>query len=138
MTFLANILDGAVAFGVGVAVCLALWWWRERASRPGRMLERENLLSQARADAETIRRDAETASNRETLRLRTELEQSFVRRQNDLAEQERRLGEREALINTQLTRIMEAERVLTEKEEALNSTRTDLAAREKELVDLVA
>ena len=59
MTLLANILEGAAAFGVGVALCLVLWWWRERATRQRRALEAQNILAQAKAEAESIRREAE-------------------------------------------------------------------------------
>src|SRR6185312_17115299 len=49
------------------------------------------------------------------------MEQSFADRRAERAESERRLGEREALINSQLQRMMEAEKALKREKEILES-----------------
>ena len=51
------------------------------------------------------------AASQDTLKLREEIEQSFAARRAERVELERRLAERESLINSQLARMMEAERL---------------------------
>src|SRR3954468_13185277 len=104
MILLANIVEGAAFFAVGAVLSFAVLWWRERTLKKARALETETLLDRARSEAELLKRDARATANEEALKLRQEVEQSFATRRTERAESERRLAEREALINSQLER----------------------------------
>ncbi len=112
MFFLANIFDGAVGCAAGAVICFALLWWRERSLNRARTLEAQVLLDKARSEAEIIKRDASAAASQEALKLREQIEQSFTARRAERAESERRLAERETLINSQLQQMMTAEKGL--------------------------
>lgn len=137
MTLLANILEGAALFSAGAAFCFFLLWWRDRNSRRAREAEARALLDKARSDAEVILRDARLAGNAEALKLREEMENSFTAQRAQRAELERRLGERESLINSQLARIMEAEQTLKAEKEALEK-RSQVLDRQHREVDALA
>ena len=133
---LANIFEGAVFFGAGAVVCFALLWWRERGLQKARLLQTQALLERARADAEIIKRDATAAASQEALKLREQVEQSFAARRAERTDSERRLAEREALINSQLQQMMEAERALKEQKQALGTQMATLEAGAREVSEL--
>ncbi len=87
--------------------------------RKAKQLEAQALLDKARNEAEIIKRDASVAANQEALKLREQIEQSFADRRAERAESERRLGEREALINSQLQQMMTAEKAFNEQKQSL-------------------
>src|SRR5258708_5315459 len=124
---LANILESAALFAAGAVICFLLLWWRERNLHTAKSPERQALRDKARNDAETIRRDAGAAAGQDALKLREQIEQSFANRRAERAESERRLGEREALVNSQLQQMMEAEKTLKEQK---NTLETQMAAVE--------
>jgi ribonucrease Y len=70
------------------------------------------------------------------LKLREQIEESFAARRTERAESERRLGEREALINSQLQQMMEAERALTEKKQTLETQLASVEAGKREVAEL--
>jgi len=135
---LANIFEGAAFFGAGAVVCFSLLWWRERGLQKARLLQTQALLEKARADAESIKRDAASAASQEALKLREQIEQSFAARHAERAESERRLAEREALINSQLQQMMEAERALKEQKQALGAQMATVEAGAREVAELKA
>jgi ribonuclease Y len=135
---LANILEGAVLFAAGALVCFALLWWRERNLQKAKSLETQALLDKARADAEIIQRDARAAASQDALKLRDQIEQSFADRRVERAESERRLAEREALINSQLQQMMEAEKALKEQKQTLETQVTSVDAEKRQLAELKA
>ena len=136
MILLANIFEGAALFAAGAGICFALLWWRERNLRAARILETQALLDKARNEADIIKRDASTAASQEALKLREQIEQSFADRRTERAESERRLGEREALINSQLQQMMEAEKALKEKKDTLETQMGAVEAGKRELAEL--
>jgi ribonucrease Y len=133
MILLANILEDAVLFGGGAAICFLLLWWRERNLQKARTLQTDALLEKARNEAESIKRDATAAANQEALKLRQQIEQSFADRRAERAESERRLGEREALINSQLQRMMEAEKRLKHDKDMVETQIAAVEASKREV-----
>src|SRR5438105_2695825 len=105
-----NIFQGALLLVAGAVLCYLLLWWRDHNLKKAKNLEAETFLNQARNEAEMIARNVRLAANEEALKLREEVERSFAARRAERAELERRLGERESLINSQLQRIAETEK----------------------------
>src|SRR5579862_4891736 len=136
MILLANIFEGAASFAVGAVICFLLLWWRERGMRKAKQLEAQALLDKARNEAEIIKRDASVAANQEALKLREQIEQSFADRRAERAESERRLAEREALINSQLQQMMESEKGFKEQKQKLEMQMTDVETCRREFEEL--
>src|SRR6266700_3099990 len=136
MSFLSNIFADAVLLVAGAALCYVLLWWKDRALKKIKNLEAQARLDQARSEAEMILRDARLSANQEALKLREQDEQSFAVRRAERAELERRLSERETLINSQLQRIVEAEQGLKEQAEAMRRRSQALEDHERELAGL--
>src|SRR5205823_5277275 len=95
------------------------------------------LQEQARREADNIIRDARLTANEEALKLREQIEQSFASRRTERAELERRLSEREVLINSQLERMVEAEKALKEQKVGLKERTEALQQQEREVADLI-
>ena len=109
MTSLVNIVqDGGLATAGG-ALCYLLLWWKDRNLKEARRLEAEALLVKARNEAQALLGSARVTANQEALKLREELDRSFSARCAERDELGRRLGEREALINSQLQQVVDAE-----------------------------
>lgn len=137
MMFLANIaLEGAGFIFAGAALCYGLLSWKERNAKKLQSLEAQSILETAKRDADTLIRDARLAANEEALRIREATEQSFVARRQERAELEQRLGEREALINTQLEKLVASEKSLQDQQAALSQRADSLEARQAELEKL--
>src|SRR3989442_5815904 len=136
MSFLSNIFADAVLLVAGAALCYVLLWWKDRDLKKIRRLEAQARLDQARSEAEMIVRDARLSANQEALKLREQVEQSFAARRAERAELERRLSERETLINSQLQRIVEGEKNLQEQKAALRERATAVESQQRQLADL--
>ena len=136
MILLANIFEGAAFFAAGAMICFALLWWRERNLQKAKLLETQALLDKARNEAEIIKRDASAAANQQALKLREQIEESFAARRAERAESERRLAEREALINSQLQQMMEAEKALKEEKETHAAQAAAVEAGKREVAEL--
>jgi ribonuclease Y len=136
MTSLVNIVqDGALATAGG-ALCYLLLWWKDRNLREAKELEAEALLAKARSEAEALLGSARVSANQEALKMRQEIDASFSARRAERAELERRLGEREGLINRQLERAAEAENRVNEQRTALRRQAEALEGRQRELEEL--
>src|SRR2546428_764697 len=136
MSSLSNIVAGAFLLAAGAALCYLLLWWRDRNFKKVKTLEAEALLGKAHSEADMIVRDARLAASEEASKSRDQLEQSFSARRAERAELERRLGEREALINSQLQRIVEGEKNLQEQKAALRERATAVESQQRQLADL--
>ncbi len=133
MNLQADILAGAGLFAAGAGLCFLTLRRRETLCFQSRIHEAQTALEEARRTAESITRDARLAANQEALRLRDQIEQSFVERHAARADSERRLGEREALLNTQLARLLQTEQDLNEERQGVRTRSEALRGREKEL-----
>ena len=136
MIFLANIYTGAALFTAGAALCFLVLWWKERQRKQSLTDEARAILDKSRAEAETITRDARLAASEEALKLRAQTEMSFATRQAERNESERRLTERETLINSQLERMVQAEQKLKEQENSLRSKADQLEKQQQDLSEL--
>ncbi len=136
MSLLVNIVEHAALVAVGAGLCYWLLWWKGRNLKKVKTLEAEALLAKARADAEITSRDARLAANEEARKLREEADQELATRRAERLELERRLAERETLINSQLTRLVESEKTLNEQKEALRLRAVAIEGQQRELTEL--
>lgn len=118
MSLLENpVIWGPVCFVAGSATGYWLWRWKERNLRAALELREKTAFEDARRQAETITREARLQANEEALKIRQDTENSFSTRKQELGDAERRLVERESLINKQLQSLVEEERRLRDQEE---------------------
>jgi ribonucrease Y len=105
---LSYILAGILGFLIFLGGFLAgIWLWRAREKNLLAAMgqEKQTLLENSRREAESIVREARLTANEEALKLRSETE--------------KRLGEREALVNKQLENLVREEKNLrTQTEQA--------------------
>lgn len=127
-----NILEGVVSLVAGAVLCYLLLWWKDRNLKHARAMEADAMLTKARSEADVIVRDARLAATEEAKALREETEKSFTVRRTERAELEKRLSEREVLINSQLERIVEAEKTLNEQKVAFRQRNEALEQKEEE------
>ncbi len=130
---LANLYLEAALFLVGVAAGCVFFLWKEQKHRSQLDRKGQDLLEQARQQADTLRHEAHLRATEEALRLRDETEKSFAAKRTEMGEAERRLMERESLINRQLESLVLEEKVLhhqkldcQEKAKELEKVKTEL------------
>ena len=117
---------GAACFVAGSAAGVWVWRWKERNHRVVRDQREQSVLDEAHRMADGITREARLKANEEALRIREEAESSYNRRKQEMGDAERRLTERETLINGQL-------QSLVEEEKRLRAQQSEGARRNEEL-----
>ncbi|HEU0008967.1 MAG TPA: Rnase Y domain-containing protein, partial [Verrucomicrobiae bacterium] len=136
-----NLLDHPALLSVAAFLggALAGYWllrWKERNLRAARCIEQKALVDGARREADAIAREGRAKASEDALSLRRETETSFAQRRADHHETERRLAERESLINRQLQSVVEEERALREQQELFRQKTAALDAQRDELAAL--
>src|SRR4026209_2506211 len=109
---------GSACFLAGSAIGYWLWRWKERNLRAAFTLQEQSVLEDARRQAEVVAREARVQANEEAIKIRQTAENAFAAHKPDFTDTEKRLVERESLINRQLQSIVEEERRLREQQEA--------------------
>jgi ribonuclease Y len=128
---------GAALFGTGVAAGYWLWRWKERSLRAAVALKEQSALEDARRQAEAIAREARLDATEKALQLRQAAESSLAGHKHELTEVEKRLGEREALINRQLENIVEEEKRLRTQQDSCHQKSEHLDQQRHELAEIV-
>ncbi|MCI0537598.1 MAG: ribonuclease Y [Verrucomicrobiales bacterium] len=131
------LVEGAGLLGAGIALGFWLLRRKERSLRSGLEAKEQNVLDAARHEAENITREARLAANEEVLKLRDQTEKAFSTRRQELADLERRLTERENLINHQLAGLVEQERALRGRQQNLEAKQLELEAAQRELANVI-
>jgi ribonuclease Y len=127
---------GITCFAGGSAAAYWILHLKDRNLRAALAIKEQSILESARRQAETIAREGRLHSNEEALKLREQTEQSFIERRTRLTEAEKRLVERETLINRQLESMVQEEKGIREKEELLRKRTVDVEQVRQELNDL--
>jgi ribonuclease Y len=141
------LLEGAGFLGAGVALGYAVARVRARKRLQVLAEQEESILKNARREAESLLREARLQASEETLKLREQTEQGLDKRRAEFEGAERRLAQREALVNRQLEELVQEEKALrqqqveaTRKAQALENERRELerltAERRDELARL--
>src|SRR5687768_10446535 len=127
---------GAACFITGSLVGYWLLWWKDRNVQAALNIKRQNLLDEARRQGENIVREAQLRANEDSLRVRTEIENSFAPRRQELNQSEHRLNEREALINRQLESLVVEETNLRGQLQDCEKKNKELICSRRELAEL--
>jgi len=133
-----------VLYIVGALVCLAagagaggfIVSRKQQKTKKAAALEAQTTLERARQEADAILSNARAAANENALKLREQTEQALAAHQTESAERERRLGEREVLLNAQLARVMDAENSLRRQQEYLDQRQASTEKAQQELTEL--
>src|SRR5687767_13712656 len=131
-----QLLKFLAALVVGVFLGYQILRWKERARRAALLEREQNVLDAARKEAESILREARLAANEESLRIRQETENSFAARRDELCLAEKRLNQRESLINAQLESLGHQEKSVLEQHKALQKALVVLENERLELARL--
>ncbi len=118
---------------VSALVGLAAGWLFERLIRGAAYQQRDQILSQAQTDAETLRKSQDLAAKEDLLKRRESLERELGAVRDELREQERRLDRRDTLLTEQQQDMSKKERMveITQKKLAEKLEQSD--ARDTEL-----
>ena len=106
---------GAACLGGGALLGYWLLRWKERSVRDALAIKEQSILETARRQADAITREARLLADEEALRVRQQTETTFITRRHELDETEKRLLERETLINRQLQSLVEEEKLLRQQ-----------------------
>jgi ribonuclease Y len=136
MSSLVDTLEHAGLVLSGGVVCYVFLIWRNRKNGRAGSVAAQAVLEKAQREAEAVVREARLAASEETLKSREQSDQALAARRAERLELERRLAEREALINSQLQRLVEAEKSVQKDQEAARVREAVLAEKERELDDL--
>jgi ribonuclease Y len=137
MSSLVNMLENAGLLFLGGVLFYFLLRWRDRNPGKSQVSQAQSVVEKARREAETLLREARLAANEAAFKLHEQAEQTLAAREGERLELERRLSEREALVNSQLERIVESEKKLDQEREALSKKLEALQGREHALVELM-
>lgn len=136
MNLWSKIFAGGGCVVAGAVGCFLLMRWRTARAYKSKSLQAESALEKARAEAEQILRAARLTANEAALKGREELEKSHAAKLAERTDSERRLAERETLVNSQLTRILETEQNLKAEKESLTKKYDSLERQRMELEEL--
>lgn len=136
MSSLVDTLEHAGLVVTGAALCYVIMLWKKRGARRAQATASGSLLDQARQQAEMLLRDARLTASEEAVKAHAEMEQAMAARRAERLELERRLADREGLINSQLERIVDTEKQLSLEKEALRQRSEAILAREREIAEL--
>jgi ribonucrease Y len=137
MTWLdRTFLEGALLLATGWAGGYWLFRWRDKKLRLATNANKDSILENARREAQMITREARLASTEEALKLRDQTEKAFAARSREIGELERRLGERELLINGQLEGVVQQEKAVCTQKEQLERSQAAVEAERGRLREL--
>ena len=117
-----------------VAVIVAMIWIRKDQKRQiRRALEstETSLKEHSRREAEVLTRSARMLTREETDRLRVEIENAIGAESEEIRQREKRLEERESLLDRQLQSLLENEKQLQQKQTTVYQLETDLSDKRK-------
>jgi ribonuclease Y len=136
MTSLAKYITPALVFIGGAATSYLVVEWRRRKHAAEQSRQAAEVLANARREADNVKREAYIAATQEAAKLREQTEASFTTRKLELADVEKRVTERDALINSQLQTMLRTENQLRQEKESLNKRADILDAEQRELARL--
>ncbi len=139
MSLLANAyIVGPICLVLGAMLGYGLLHWERKNRRAAAIRKEQALIEVARREAKSILQEARLQAKEEALVLRAEMEQSAAQRQSEIAEAEKKLVERETLINLQLKNLVDEEQSLHGQQEEWRQKNEAAVLQQKELARISA
>ena len=132
------VIWGALLVVVFILLGILVALLRERSLRGRLENQRQQILDQARLEADSITREARLAANEEALKMRAESERLAAQRLLELAANEQRLSTREELVNGQLEKLVKEEKVLRGDRDRLAAKAAEVQALHDQAAQLLA
>jgi ribonuclease Y len=129
MQSLAAVEPWLLGITATVVIVIALIWIRKdqkRQIRRALQSTESSLKEHSRREAEVLTRSARMLTREETNRLRGEIENAIGAESEEIRHREKRLEEREVLLDRQLQSLLENEKQLNQKQTALRKLESDL------------
>jgi ribonuclease Y len=130
------ILAGSAGALAGFGACYLLTRGRRKrddAEAAHALARSQELLDQARMQADTIRKEAELRAKEELFHKRNDFTQEMEKARSELREQERRLEKREDLLDQNQRELTKKERAVEHAKEKNAERREQLEKRQREL-----
>ncbi|MDA0284122.1 MAG: ribonuclease Y [Planctomycetota bacterium] len=129
--------DIIIGAGIGLVVGVAGFFF-ERIRRGSSYQDRDQILEQARRDAETLKRDEELKAREELLKKREEMEASLNTTRDGLHQRERDLDKREGSLDDRDEEFIKREKMIEGQQQKLTTRSKAMEVKEKELDRLLA
>lgn len=123
------LLGGALGFGV--------LWWKDSTRRKELDAQRARFSQEVELEKQAILRETRLAANEEAARIKEDTVRSFDDRRKDVEALEKRVSERENLVNRQLEGLVQEEKDLRSQQSALREQMENLEKRSKDLEALI-
>ena len=126
---------------MAVAMIGIMIWIRKDQKRQIRRALRStetSLKEHSRREAEVLTRSARMLTREETDRLRVEMENVIGAETEEIRQREKRLEERESLLDRQLQSLLENEKQLQQKKASVHQLETDLGNKQETAERLIA
>ncbi len=118
--------EAPLYLAVGAAVGCGFCFWKWKSRRQDLAAEERAILDGARREADAVLREARVGATEESLKLREQAETAMTSRRREIDDLERRLADREGLINRQLEGLVQQEAALRRREQALGSRESEV------------
>lgn len=128
--FLIGIIATAIGVGVG--------FYFDRMRMGAAYKDRDQIVDQAKRDAENIRRDEELKSREELLKRREELENSLKSMREEIHQQQREVDKREMGLNERDSEYKKREKLVESQQTKLSAKTKAVETKEKELDRMIA
>ena len=125
---------------MAVVMIVALVWIRKDQKRQIRRALKStesSLKEHSRREAEVLTRSARMLTREETNRLRDEIENAIGAESDEIRQREKRLEERESLLDRQLQSLLDNEKQLNQRQAALRQLESDLAEKQETAEQLI-
>ncbi len=126
--------------GMAVVMIVALIWIRKdqkRQIRRALQSTESSLKEHSRREAEVLTRSARMLTREENERLRVEIENAIGAESEEIRQREKRLEERESLLDRQLQSLLENEKQLNQKQTTLRRLESELAEKQESAEQLI-
>ena len=124
--------------GIGVLLGAAVGFFFERIRRGSAYQDRDQILEQAKRDADSLRKDEELKNREELLKRREELEASLAETRDGLHQRERELDRRESGLDDRNEEFQKREKMIEGQQQKLTSRSKAVEVKEKELDRVLA
>jgi ribonucrease Y len=128
------VVIGSVAFVVGGLIGLFF----ERIKLGSAYQDRDQILEQAKRDAEAVKKDQELEAREELIKRREELEASLAESKDKLHQRERDLDKRESLLDDRNDEFQKREKLLETQQHKLSTSMKSIDSKERKLDQILA